>query len=68
MRAHWDVGKKESKRVLRLQVSFAERPGGVGHRTYAEDVLRIEKLGKRKNWVGGREGEGCKIEASTWPM
>lgn len=29
------------------------------------DIGRIGKMGKKKNWAGGREGSGCKVEVTV---
>ena len=54
-----DWKENAGKRVLRLVVRFSGIAGG---RVFEEEMERTEKVGKRKNWVGGREGMECTVE------
>ena len=53
----WGTDDK-GRSVLDLKAVFAN---GVEVETYAKEVKDIEKVGKRKRWVGGRDGIGYKI-------
>jgi retrograde regulation protein 2 len=46
--------------VLRAAVS-----GDVDDEVFGVEVKAIEKVGKRKRWVGGRDGIGHKVEVEV---
>ena len=50
----------EGKKGPRLEVRF--RAEGEWRAVLEEEVGAVEKVGKRKNWSGGREGWGLKVE------
>ncbi|KAK3669219.1 retrograde regulation protein 2 [Recurvomyces mirabilis] len=55
--AAWDEsGKGEAE--IKLQVVFAKDVRAVG---FEKEVHGVEKVGKKKRWVGGRDGVGYKI-------
>jgi retrograde regulation protein 2 len=58
-----NLGKKGNKEGLELVVHIQSRPGDPFKFKEALDshVGRIEKVGKKKNWIGGREGWGIKV-------
>ncbi|KAF2724313.1 Ppx-GppA-domain-containing protein [Polychaeton citri CBS 116435] len=60
VKAEWDdnVGNKD-RTGLRLVVQMK---GDIGIEAFQKDFKRIEKVGKRKRWVGGRDGAGYKVE------
>ncbi|KAJ5579475.1 uncharacterized protein N7459_005460 [Penicillium hispanicum] len=67
--AQWahDLGEKGRKEGLRLTITIqkvADDPTQL--KTELEhDVQRIEKVGKRKHWIGGRDGWGVKVLVSV---
>jgi len=60
------VGRDGGDRML-LDVRFSGRHARAAAEDAAKAVKAIEKVGKRKNWVGGpgREGWGIKVEVSV---
>ncbi|KAK0922976.1 retrograde regulation protein 2 [Friedmanniomyces endolithicus] len=59
--AIWDEnGKGEPE--LRLKVVFAK---DAQSSSFAEDVHGVEKVGKKKRWVGGRDGVGYKVQVES---
>ncbi|KAF2232987.1 Ppx-GppA-domain-containing protein [Viridothelium virens] len=68
LRAEW-VGGKDKKNadanegnmrwILRLRVNFENE---MWREAGAKALGGLEKVGKRKNWIGGREGVGWKIK------
>ncbi|CAG8121760.1 unnamed protein product [Penicillium olsonii] len=64
-RAEWrtGLGKKGNKEGLDLTISIQRviyDPTNLKEEL-EHDVKRIEKVGKRKNWIGGRDGWGIKV-------
>ncbi|TKA83110.1 hypothetical protein B0A55_00884 [Friedmanniomyces simplex] len=57
LRAAWDESNKGDPEV-NLQVVFAKDAHSSG---FGREVLGVEKVGKKKRWVGGRDGVGYKI-------
>lgn len=55
--ATWDRDEKQ-KSMLSLRVSFAN---GQDPSAYGSEIKAIEKAGKRKRWIGGRDGIGHKV-------
>ncbi|KAJ6183600.1 hypothetical protein N7519_004901 [Penicillium mononematosum] len=57
--AQWKngLGKKGKKEGLDLTISI--------QKSSKNDVQKIEKVGKRKNWIGGRNGWGIKVRVSV---
>lgn len=55
--ADWETDKKQ-RSVLSLHVGFGP---GVDAQAFDKDLLAIEKVGKKKRWIGGRDGAGYKI-------
>ncbi|EIT81735.1 hypothetical protein AFCA_004725 [Aspergillus flavus] len=65
-RARWanDLGKKKNKQGIELKVSL-QKVGFDPTRLKQEleaDLKKIRKVGKRKHWIGGRDGWGMKVE------
>lgn len=58
------LGKKKSgevKREVTLRIGLAD---GLDHDIFAKELKNIAKVGKKKNWVGGKEGVGFKINVT----
>ncbi|KAJ5343708.1 Ppx/GppA phosphatase [Penicillium brevicompactum] len=68
-RAEWrsGLGKKGKKEGLDLTISVQKVAYDPTHlkEELEHDVQRIEKVGKRKNWIGGRDGWGIKVRVSV---
>lgn len=60
--ARWTETKK-GNRELELIISGLGELDGSGE-AYRKEMKAIEKLGKKKNWIGGKEGCGFKVEVS----
>lgn len=64
--ARWaaGLGKNKNKDGIELKFSIPRVPNDPYLlKSTMEDVLRVvEKVGKRKNWIGGNEGWGIKIK------
>jgi retrograde regulation protein 2 len=66
--AKWDRDEEKKGRViLALEVSFGagllDGPGGAdGGGAFGKAIKGVEKVGKRKRWVGGRDGAGFRID------
>ncbi|KAJ6078276.1 hypothetical protein N7467_008029 [Penicillium canescens] len=67
--AQWvtGLGKKGKKDGLDLTISIQKVAYDPTHlkQELEHDVQRIEKVGKRKNWIGGRDGWGIKVRVSV---
>ncbi|KAK4167825.1 Ppx/GppA phosphatase family-domain-containing protein [Cladorrhinum sp. PSN259] len=63
----WDLGRKKRREGVRLIISVQK----VKHDpTKLKETLRdhvgiVEKVGKKKNWVGGQDGWGMKVEVKV---
>lgn len=57
------LGKKGNKSGLKLEITIQRVPSDPTHlkAELEHDVKKIEKVGKRKNWIGGRDGWGMSI-------
>lgn len=57
------LGKKGKKVGLKLTIAIRKDSSDQTHlkEELDRDIQKIEKVGKRKNWVGGRHGWGVKI-------
>ncbi|KAJ5422819.1 Ppx/GppA phosphatase [Penicillium cf. griseofulvum] len=67
--AQWTnkLGKKGNKEGLDLTIAIqkvAYDPSDLKHEL-EHDVQKIQKVGKRKNWIGGRNGWGNKVRVSV---
>ncbi|KAK4955000.1 retrograde regulation protein 2 [Elasticomyces elasticus] len=60
LRADWVDGKKDKE--VYLQAAFGSDVSSDG---FADYVHGIEKVGKRKRWVGGRDGVGYKVAVTV---
>lgn len=67
--AQWihGLGKKGKKDGIQLVFAVQQVPYDPTHlrEELAHDVERIEKVGKRKHWIGGRDGWGVKVRVSV---
>lgn len=67
--AQWmsGLGKKGKKVGLKLTIAIRKDSPDQTHfkEELDRDVQKIEKVGKRKNWIGGRDGWGVKILVSV---
>lgn len=63
--AKWaqDLGKKGNKDGIELRIAIQKVPYDPSNlrEELQKDTRKIEKVGKRKNWIGGRDGWGMKI-------
>lgn len=57
--ARWGMTGKGNE-ILMLEVRMGDREGWRG--MVGDEVLAVEKCGKKKNWVGGKEGCGFRVE------
>lgn len=68
-RAEWQsgLGKKGKKEGLHLTISIQKVAYDPTHlkQELQHDVQKIQKVGKRKNWIGGRDGWGIKVQVSV---
>lgn len=66
--AQWKsgIGKKGKKEGLELTIAIQKVAVDPTHlrEELERDVRKVEKVGKRKNWVGGRDGWGLKVRVS----
>ena len=60
-RAAWEETEKGEREVT-LRVVFGKGDQWSG---FAKDVQAVEKVGKKKRWVGGRDGLGYKVQVET---
>ncbi|KAJ5378415.1 hypothetical protein N7509_011534 [Penicillium cosmopolitanum] len=67
--ARWatGLGKKGKKDGLKLTIAIQKVEYDPTHlrEELEHDVQKIEKVGKRKNWIGGRDGWGVKVLVSV---
>ena len=59
-RAKWERDEK-GREVLGLEVSFGGGLDGADE-AFGKVIKGVEKVGKRKRWVGGRDGAGFRVE------
>lgn len=59
----WDLGKKNRKEGLRLTISIQKVKYDPAKLKEAlrDHVGIVEKVGKKKNWIGGEDGWGMKV-------
>jgi retrograde regulation protein 2 len=55
----WDISKKGEK-VLVLKTADDQARSLRG--LVEEEMEKVEKVGKKKNWIGGKDGFGFKVE------
>ncbi|KAI9929873.1 hypothetical protein ASPWEDRAFT_35090 [Aspergillus wentii DTO 134E9] len=64
--ARWatDLGKNKNKPGIELKVLVQKVPFDPTRlkEELKQDMKKIQKVGKRKNWIGGRDGWGMKVE------
>lgn len=67
--AQWTsgLGRKGKKEGLKLTIAIQKVVNDPTHlkEELERDIRKIEKVGKRKNWVGGRDGWGVKVLVSV---
>ncbi|CAI7630697.1 unnamed protein product [Penicillium glandicola] len=67
--AQWKtgLGKKGKKEGLDLTIAIQKVAYDPSHlkQELEHDVQKIQKVGKRKNWIGGRNGWGIKVRVSV---
>jgi retrograde regulation protein 2 len=56
--AKWDRDEK-GRSALILQVSFGQ---GVDAAALGKAIKAVEKVGKKKKWIGGKDGSGHRVE------
>ena len=61
----FQAGWKESKKGHEIMILRISGLGVGGAEEYASEIEAIEKVGKKKNWVGGKDGYGYKIEVEV---
>ena len=60
------LGKKGKKTGVSLTVSIPEKGDAMTKKqTMENDVRTIEKVGKKKNWIGGKKGWGMAVEVAV---
>lgn len=60
-KAVWDKDDK-AREVLALHVKLSDL---VADDSVAKEVKRVEKVGKRKRWIGGRDGYGHRVDVEV---
>ena len=60
LHAEWSLSKKKGEKMLVLKTKDSN--GGSLRSILEEEVEKVEKVGKKKNWIGGKEGVGYKVE------
>ena len=56
--AKWDRDEK-GRSALILQLSFGQ---GVDAKALGKSIKAVEKVGKKKKWIGGKDGSGHRVE------
>lgn len=66
MEARWDQDNKQRSSLV-LRIAFAP---DVDTQAFDKELKGIEKIGKKKRWIGGRDGTGHKVavEANGVPL
>lgn len=59
--AQWDRDEK-GRSALVLQIVFGQ---GIDTAAFGKTIKAVEKVGKRKRWIGGRDGAGHRVEVSV---
>jgi retrograde regulation protein 2 len=57
--AIWSVSKKGEKSIV---LKTEDLQGRSLRSIVDEEIEKVEKVGKKKNWIGGKEGFGFKVE------
>jgi retrograde regulation protein 2 len=58
MQGKWERDEK-GRSALILQVSFGQ---GIDAEAFSKAIKGVEKVGKRKRWIGGKDGVGHRVE------
>ncbi|KAI9694324.1 MAG: hypothetical protein M1820_009013 [Bogoriella megaspora] len=60
--SRWDRDEKKGRWVLKLKIVFGDEMWRVAGE---KAVAGVEKVGKKKNWIGGREGVGWEVRVDV---
>lgn len=60
----WDLGRKKQREGMRLIISVQKMKHDPAKlkKALSDHVRIVEKVGKKKNWIGGPDGWGMKVE------
>ena len=58
LKAHWSRDEKQ-RPLLAVDIAFGPN---VDAQAFSKEVSTIEKVGKRKRWIGGRDGLGYRVD------
>ncbi|PPJ59427.1 hypothetical protein CBER1_02419 [Cercospora berteroae] len=64
LKAAWDRDEKQ-RALLRLEVGVS---GDVDEEVVEHEAHEVEKVGKRKRWIGGRDGIGHRLSVNVRPI
>ena len=63
LRSWWDESGKHGP-VLSLSAQVLQE---IDQETFVKETKMVEKVGKRKNWIGGKDGVGYKVHVDVSP-
>jgi retrograde regulation protein 2 len=63
----WDLGRKKQREgvVLTISVQKVEHDPAKLRKALRDHVKIVEKIGKKKNWIGGPDGWGMKVKVKV---
>lgn len=63
----WGLGRKKEREGLRLIISVQKMKHDPAklRKALSENVGLVQKVGKKKNWIGGEDGWGMKVEVKV---
>ena len=61
LETRWSTDEKR-RSCLSLQTNFAK---GMSTEAFGKEIKAIEKVGKKKNWIGGKEGTGHRVNVDV---
>ncbi|KAL6402675.1 retrograde regulation protein 2 [Ilyonectria robusta] len=63
----WDLGRKKKREGVRLVISVQKVKDDPAKlkKALRDHVKIVEKVGKKKNWIGGEDGWGMKVEVKV---
>ncbi|KAH6957604.1 Ppx/GppA phosphatase family-domain-containing protein [Ilyonectria sp. MPI-CAGE-AT-0026] len=63
----WDLGRKKKREGVRLVISVQKVKDDPAKlkKALRDHVKIVEKIGKKKNWIGGEDGWGMKVEVKV---
>ncbi|KAK7432912.1 retrograde regulation protein 2 [Neonectria magnoliae] len=63
----WDLGRKKKREGVRLVISVQKVKDDPAKlkKALRDHVKIVEKVGKKKNWIGGENGWGMKVEVKV---